>query len=143
MIRRTLLLAALSVSVLSTGAFAATEHFHAKLTAASEVPTNDSKGTGSLSATLDTKTRKLTYTVAWKNLSGPATMAHFHGPAAAGQNAGVVVPLGTEPKSPIKGSVVLTPEQEQQLEGGMWYVNVHTAANKGGEIRGQVEKGKK
>jgi hypothetical protein len=50
----------------------------------------------------------------------------------------VVVPLGNNPTSPIHGSKVLTDAQITDLEAGKWYVNVHTAANPGGEIRGQV-----
>lgn len=138
MIRRTLLLAALA-SVVATGAVAATEQFHATLNGASEVPPKDTKGTGTMTGTLDTTTHQFTYTVSWQDLSGPATMAHFHGPAPAGKNAGVVIPLGMNPTSPIKGSTTLTPQQQQQLQDGLWYVNVHTKANPPGEIRGQVE----
>ncbi|HJY16032.1 MAG TPA: CHRD domain-containing protein, partial [Xanthobacteraceae bacterium] len=38
----------------------------------------------------------------------------------------------------IKGEATLTPEQAQQLSAGELYINVHTAAHPGGEIRGQV-----
>ena len=74
-------------------------------------------------------------------LSGPATMAHFHGPAAEGKNGPPVIWLaekGATVTSPIKGQATLTPEQAQQLTAGEWYVNVHTQANPNGEIRGQV-----
>jgi hypothetical protein len=138
MVRHMLLAAALSAGF-ATSALAATEHFHAHLTSSAEVPPNDSHGTGTMRGTLNTTTHKFTYTVSWHNLTGPATMAHFHGPARPGENAPIVVPLGNQPKSPIHGSVTLTPEQQQQLENGLWYVNVHTAAHPGGEIRGQVE----
>jgi hypothetical protein len=74
----------------------------------------------------------------YADLSGPATAAHFHGPAAAGANAGVAVPIGNNPASPTTGSVTLTDDQIKDLEAGNWYANVHTAANKGGEIRGQM-----
>ena len=84
---------------------------------------------------LDTTTKTLTYTVTFENLTGPATAAHFHGPAAPGANAGVQVPLGNNPTSPIHGSAKLTDAQITELEAGKWYVNVHTAANPGGEIR--------
>ena len=57
---------------LTPAAFAATETFTADLKAASEVPANDSKGSGMLNATYDTATKKLTYTVTYKDLSGPA-----------------------------------------------------------------------
>ena len=94
-----------------------------------------------MTGTLDTATKKLTYDVTFKDLSGPATAAHFHGPAAAGANAGVVLPLGNNPTSPITGSATLTDKQMADLQSGMMYVNVHTKENPGGEIRGQVEKG--
>ena len=67
------------------------------------------------------------------------TAAHIHGPADAGKNAGVVVPLGNAPKSPIHATAKLTPEQEQQLTAGLWYVNVHTKNNPNGAVRGQLE----
>ena len=68
------------------------------------------------------------------------TAAHIHGPAEAGKNAGVGVPLGNDPISPIHGTAKLTPEQEHQLTAGMLYVNVHTKNNLGGAIRGQLAK---
>ena len=73
-------------------------------------------------------------------LSGPATAAHFHGPAEAGKNAGVEVPIPNAGTSPVEGSATLTEAQAADLTGGKLYVNVHTAANPGGEIRGQVTK---
>ena len=42
--------------------------------------------------------------------------------------------------TPIKGTATLTDAQAADLQAGKWYFNVHTAANKGGEIRGQVVK---
>ena len=134
-------MAILAGGFLSTGASAAIVDFHAALTGASEVPAQAGKGMGTATATLDTASKMLTYTVTYKDLSGPATAAHFHGPAAVGANAAPVVPM-TSPASPIKGSATLTDAQIADLEAGKWYVNVHTAANPGGEIRGQVEKGK-
>jgi hypothetical protein len=63
---------------------------------------------------------------------------HFHGPAAAGANAGVALGFTGSVESPIKGSATLTPAQLADLTAGKWYVNLHTAANPGGEVRGQV-----
>jgi hypothetical protein len=83
----------------------------------------------------------LIWSVTSSGLSGPATMAHFHGPASEGKNAPPVIWLsekGAPVPNPIKGSATLTPEQAQQFTAGEWYVNVHTQANPGGEIRGQV-----
>lgn len=111
--------------------------FRATLSGAAEVPANASPGTGTLSASFDKSTNMLKWTLTYSGLTGPATMAHFHGPAMPGTNAGVVVPF-PNPASPIVGSATLTPAQAADLMAGKWYVNVHTAQNPGGEIRGQV-----
>jgi hypothetical protein len=66
-------------------------------------------------------------------------MAHFHGPAEPGKNAGVAVPF-KDPASGAEGSATLTDAQAADLMAGKYYINVHTAANPGGEIRGQVTK---
>lgn len=131
------LAAALSLCLLSHAAWAEMVHFHATLNGASEVPPKTTQGKGEADATLDTNTHVLTYTITYSDLSGPATMAHFHGPADPGANAGVVVPFNP-PTSPIKGSTTLTEAQQKELLDGKWYANVHTDANKAGEIRGQM-----
>jgi len=46
---------------------------------------------------------------------------------------------GDAKTSPASGKATLTAPQIADLEAGKWYVNVHTAANPGGEIRGQVK----
>jgi CHRD domain len=110
----------------------------ARLTAASEVPPVASNASGSLEGTLNPHSGVLTWTLTYADLSGPATGAHFHGPAMAGQNAGVVVPFTGSLTSPIRGSATLNETQQADVKAGRWYVNVHTAANPGGEIRGQL-----
>ncbi len=112
-------------------------HFVATLSGSGEVPPNTTGGTGSLDATLDKSSSTLSWKLTYSGLTGPATAAHFHGPAAPGANAPVVVPFPS-PDSPAQGQALLTPSQVADLTAGKWYVNVHTAANKGGEIRGQV-----
>ena len=126
--------------ILAGAARGETIKYHATMNGATEVPPKQTQGTGTVDATLDTSTRKLDWTATWQNLSGPATMAHFHGPASPGTNAGVMVPWGQNPTSPNNGSVTLTPEQVQAFQDGKAYANVHTAANPGGEIRGQMER---
>src|SRR5262245_5513411 len=86
-------LMAVSVLAIAPQAFAQAVSYKATLTAAAQVPPNDSKGTGTLTASYDPASKKLTYTVNYKDLTGPATAAHFHGPADAKANAGVVVPV--------------------------------------------------
>jgi hypothetical protein len=138
MLRRVLLAAAVSVTF-AGAASAATIDYTAKLTGAREVPKTDSKGTGAFKGTLDTTSKVLTYTLTFDKLSGPATAAHLHGPAARAANAGVLAPLGDKnPSSPVSGSVTLTDDQIKELQSGKVYVNVHTAADPSGEIRGQV-----
>ena len=138
---RLMLLTSVCVIGLTTAASAETIKFQAAMASKSEVPANASAGTGDAKATLDTATKVLQYTVTFKALTGPATAAHFHGPAASGANAGVAIPLGAkDPAAPITGSATLTDAQIKDLQAGLWYVNVHTAANPGGEIRGQVSR---
>ncbi len=114
--------------------------YKAVLNAQSQPTPNDSKGTGTAEVTYDTTSKTLAWTVTFDGLTGPATAAHFHGPAAPGANAGVALLIGNNPTSPAKGTATLTDAQAADLQGGLWYINIHTAANRGGEIRGQVVK---
>jgi hypothetical protein len=120
---------------------AAPMSFKVALTGAQQVPPVQTAATGTADLIYDPATRMLTWNVTYNGLSGPATMAHFHGPAAEGKNAPPVVWLiekGIAVSSPMKGQATLTPEQAQQLMAGEWYINVHTQANANGEIRGQI-----
>jgi hypothetical protein len=137
--RRTLFAACLLLAPLAAhSALAETVRYHTDMLGSSEVPPTGSAGTGTVDATLDTASKSLGYTVTWSGLTGPATMAHFHGPAPAGKNAGVEISLGMSPTSPIHGVATLTDAQLTDLKAGLLYVNVHTAEHKGGEIRGQL-----
>jgi hypothetical protein len=129
--------AAVALALAVPAAQAEKVKYTAKLDGASEVPPTDSKGTGKAKLVYDTDSKKLTYTLTYKGLSGDALAAHFHGPADAGANGGVELPI-TVGKSPIKGDATLTDPQAADLAAGKWYVNIHTKANPGGEIRGQV-----
>jgi hypothetical protein len=128
----------------STPSQAAPMKFKADMSAANEVPPTASSGKGTLTATYDPATKVLTWEGSFSGLTGPATAAHFHGPAEAGKNAGVEIWIsekGQNLTSPFKGQATLTDAQADDLMKGMLYANVHTEANKGGEIRGQVVKG--
>ncbi|MFK4489256.1 CHRD domain-containing protein [Bradyrhizobium sp. USDA 336] len=111
----------------------------AELKGSNEVPPNSSTGSGKAEASYDTETKVLTYVVTFTGLTGPAIGAHFHGPGEAGKNAGIALPFKTA-QSPIEGSATLTEAQAADLLGGKWYANIHTAANPGGELRGQMMK---
>ncbi len=115
-------------------------HYKATLSGAVETPPTDSKGTGALTAPYATDSKKLEWSVDYTGLPGPAIAAHFHGPAPVGKPAPVEVPLQAPLDSPMKGSATLTDAQAKDLMDGMMYFNIHTAANKPGEIRGQMEK---
>ena len=137
---------AILVSALWIGApllaSAAPTSFQVKLDGAQQVPAVQTGGSGTADLTYDPATKVLTWNVAFSGLSGPATMAHFHGPAPAGKNAGVEIWISTKGQpatSPLTGQATLTDAQAADLMAGNLYINVHTAKNPGGEIRGQVK----
>jgi hypothetical protein len=130
--------AILGLTACSSAPMSNTTALSAQLSSANEVPANSSTGTGMLDASFNTDTNVLTWTVSYSGLTGPVAAGHFHGPAMAGANAGVVLGFSGSMDSPIKGSATLTATQTADLLAGKWYVNLHTAANKGGEIRGQA-----
>lgn len=116
------------------------EKMKATLDGKSEVPPNTSAATGTAEIDYDPASKKVTWKVIYSGLSGPATAAHFHGPAEPGKNAGVAVAIPNAGTSPVEGSATLTDAQAADLVAGKYYINIHTAANPGGEIRGQVTK---
>jgi len=119
---------------------AAAVTYHATLSGKSEVPPTSSNGTGSATVTVDPSTGMASWSVTYSGLSGPATAAHIHCGAAAGANGPVAVPFGNNPPNPITGQSTqpMTKAQLDDLQAGKCYVNIHTAANPGGEIRGQL-----
>jgi len=119
---------------------AATVTYKAHLTAKDEVPPNASAGTGDGTFVFNPATKELTWDVKFSGLGGPAIASHIHGPGAPGVNADVAIRFETPnaPAGEIKGSTFLVTDQVSDLQAGKYYVNIHTAANKGGEIRGQL-----
>ncbi|HQT64187.1 MAG: CHRD domain-containing protein [Acidocella sp. 20-57-95] len=93
---------------------------------------------GLVSATLDTSTDMLSYSITYAGLTGPVLAAHFHGPAAAGANAKVLIPIPGPYSSGMTGSVKVTKAEEKILEAGKTYVNLHTKASPAGEARAQM-----
>lgn len=137
---RLAVLLALAAPFIACPAFAAGagSTYRATLSGGSEVPATQSKGTGEVTATFDPATKRLSWTGTYNGLTGPVTAAHFHGPAKAGENAGVLVPV-TATSSPFTGEATLDDAKAADLEAGRLYFNIHTAANPKGEIRGQLE----
>ena len=126
--------------VIAFAAPAFADTMKATLDGKSQVPPNTSAATGAADIDYDPASKKLSWKLSYSGLSGPATAAHFHGPAEPGKSAGVAVAIPNATSSPVEGSATLTDAQAADLTAGRYYVNIHTAANPGGEIRGQVTK---
>lgn len=134
-------LACTAAVALASPSLAAMVDLKADLKASNEVPPGSGSASGSVTATFDTGSKKLSWKGSYAGLSGTPTAAHFHS-GEAGKNGGVAVPIfaGAAAKTPFEGSATLTDAQVVDLMAGKLYVNIHTAANKAGEIRGQLVK---
>lgn len=126
------------------------------LNSANEIPTvANSTGTGDIISggiNLDTTSGALSLAVGYgssagfADLTGPATSLHIHSPASTSETAPVLIdlaPFHFPFVDPAKGGVVigtttLTSEQSSNLLAGLDYINIHTASNPSGEIRGQL-----
>lgn len=130
----------ISFIALSSAGQAKTLNYNAKLSGHHEIPMNTSHGEGRLKASFDTTSRLLSWNITYGGLTGPATMAHFHGPASVKENADVIIPISKNKlASPITGAIKLTTAQAKQLRAGLWYFNVHSAKFPGGELRTQLK----
>ncbi len=136
MIRSMTALVGAVVLALASPALAQNVNFKATLGGGEEVPPVQTSGKGELTATFDQASKRLTWKGNYSGLSGPATAAHFHA-AEKGKNGGVAVPISPS-ASPMEGSATLNDQQAADLLAGRWYVNIHTEANKAGELRGQM-----
>jgi hypothetical protein len=118
------------------------------LNGASEFPAKAVAGTGN--ATIVKSNGVYTYTITYTGMTGPLVGAHIHGPAAAGANTVVIVPFSTTgagASGTLTGTftgtnnAAITPDSlDKLMTNGNAYVNLHTSANQGGEIRGQLSK---
>ncbi len=112
--------------------------FTATLLVANEVPRVAGNGTGTLDGVYNKDTKTFNYVITYSGLSGAPTAGHFHG-GFAFENGGVLYPFAGSLQSPISGSWTgIKQADENRLFSGGVYVNLHTALNKGGEIRGQI-----
>lgn len=110
-----------------------------------EVPTNDSYADGTADVTYNKATKVLTYTLNWKGLTDKAMMAHIHGTAPRGTNAGVKHDLTNMLEKETSGSftdsvkIDASDIKEDSLLAGFYYFNIHTSKHPAGEIRAQIE----
>lgn len=125
--------------------------FMAELTGAAQVPPVETEGMGMADVTVDTEAMTVTWTVEYQDLTGEPVAAHFHGPATPEETAPPVIDLTVDaegetegeavPMDIMSGSSEITEEGLQQLQDGLWYINIHTEQHPDGEIRGQVMEG--
>lgn len=130
---------AVTLALSGAPAFGETMMFKADLKGTSEVPPSDSSGSGNAMVTLDTTGKTVAWKITYSGLTGDASAAHFHGPAAVGANAGPAVDISGKI---AEGSAPVTDQQIADLQAGKWYLNIHTAKFPDGEIRGQLEPAK-
>ena len=135
---------AVVVAAVSAAAALAASHstvWTAALSSGQEVPKQVVKNTaahGEFKGTLSGS--KLTWKLTFSKLTGPATAAHIH-MAAMGKSGNVVVPLCGPCKSPVTGTATISKALMTAFKKHDLYVNVHTAKNPNGEIRGQLAAG--
>jgi len=103
-----------------------------------EAPSNTSNGTGVgavMFPTDESDSQEMYFSLLVNGMSGPATAAHIH-TGEPGQNGGVLFPL----QATLNGTVAEVADSimVELLRGGKHYMNVHTSANPGGEIRGDI-----
>lgn len=139
------LTAVLFVAVCSLSANAVT-YFTGNLTAAQEVPPNSSTATGFGRVTLNDAENQITVSVYYGSAAAPLSSnvvaGHIHGNAGPGTNAPIIFDLapagGVTFGSVVNSTFAVTPAQVANLKAGLWYFNIHTVNNGGGEIRGQI-----
>jgi hypothetical protein len=140
-IKHLLLPASLCV-LLASGADAALWTFNDTLSGLQEVPPNSSPAAGTAIGTYDDVTNLLNITVAADGFATTITGAHIHGPADVGTNAGIVFSLGVAAGAGHQyytvNNFTLSAQQETEFLAGLNYVNIHTTAFAGGEIRAQL-----
>jgi len=137
------LIAVLAVAVWAAAALAATHAtvWTAVLSSGQEVPKQVVKNTAAHGQFKGTLTgSKLTWKLTFAKLTGPATAAHIH-LGAMGKSGNVIVPLCGPCKSGVTGTATITAALKADFKKHLLYVNVHTAKNPNGEIRGQLAAG--
>ena len=140
----------LAIIVMPGAVLAVQDSFTAKLSGSDEVPPVTTSGTGTATVNIitDSEVTEINYEVVYSGLSGDVAAAHIH-LGGVGQNGGIMLPLvagpspmsGTLKEGDLKatGNVSTFAQAIDAIRAGTTYVNLHTAANPGGEIRGQLK----
>src|SRR5215204_228462 len=130
----------ITVFVLIFSVVSKAEIFTAYLNGAQEVPAVATTATGYARIVVNESTGSLSFTVVFNGLAGAQNDAHIHAPAAIGVSTGVAINFGIDggTSGTISGTTTITPTQLSQLRQHLGYVNVHSTAFPGGEIRGQL-----
>lgn len=111
--------------------------FEVVLSGANEVPANASTATGS--ANVSVAGNRLAIDGAWDGFDIVDPGAHVHGPADDGANAGILFELAYDNANrTFEGTFTLDQEQMSYFLANELYINLHSAAFPGGEIRGQI-----
>jgi hypothetical protein len=135
-----LVVAALILSAGASGGTHATKmNFTAVLNAGQEVPHPAGAMSGASGKfTASVAGTKITWKLTFAHLTGAASAAHIHA-GKKGVPGAVLVPLCGPCKTGASGTATLTSAEIKSMKAGATYVNVHTAKNPNGEIRGQVK----
>ncbi len=128
--------ALLALAPLGSAAYAKTVDFSGHFKAEGTATTSP---TGEVRGTLNTKTGLVTYTITYSGLSGPVVAAHFHGPAAQGVTAPVLLPIPGPYSSGMHGELKADAATEKAMLRDRTYVNLHTQKYPMGEARAQVK----
>lgn len=159
--RKSILAFAFVVACLPFTAQAALVNFLAELSGEAELPSGSvmTDASGSAGLVLNDDTNQLSWAITFEGLESDFTAAHFHGPATAEQNASPVLSIvptsrtqgdGVEDRGGLfinetdgrsgilLGSAPISSDEAGDLLDGLWYINIHSVDNGGGEIRGQV-----
>lgn len=137
---KSIAIAAVTALVASSAASAAVWTVTVNLDGLQEFPSNASPGTGTADVTVNDVTGLVIISGTYSGMLGNVNNAHLHGLAPAGANAGVLFGLtqtgGTS--GTISGSGTLSAANLAGLLNNLTYINIHSTAFPGGEIRGQV-----
>jgi hypothetical protein len=113
------------------------------LSGGAEVPPVITAGTGFVVAELNAAATQLTSSVYWSDMTSTTTLGHIHGPAPVNMGGAPAIFNYNPPTTANSGEVVgatfaITAAQLAQLRAGLYYANIHSVMNAGGELRGQL-----